>query len=256
MSAHRRVLSARLKTSAAAVATGIGAAVATGALASPAAAASGDPWEAVRQCESGGNYSTNTGNGFYGAYQFTMQTWRGLGMSGRPSDASPAVQDRAARRLADQYGMKPWPNCGKRYGGHTPSVGGGSHHVRAHSAPATSVRVHTQHSTVSGNQSHQTYQTHRSDQRQWSHWRYRSETTTAGAVRVLSVRLVGQTRADVRLYQLALDRVGYHLAADGRFGRHTRLATMHFQAAHRLVVDGLAGPHTKAALLRALAALH
>ena len=73
---------------------------------------------------------------------------------------------------------------------------------------------------------------------------------------MLSIRLVGQTRADVRLYQLALDRVGYHLAADGRFGRHTRLATMHFQAAHRLVVDGLAGPHTKSALLRALAARH
>ena len=45
-------------------------------------------------------------------------------------------------------------------------------------------------------------------------------------------------------------------ADDGPFGRHTRLATMHFQAAHPLVVDGLAGPHTKAALLRALAALH
>ena len=152
MSAHRHVLSARVKTSAAVLATGIGAAAAAGALASPAAAAGGDSWEAVRQCESGGNYSTNTGNGYYGAYQFNMQTWRGLGMSGRPSDASPAVQDQAARRLAGQYGMKPWPNCGKRYGGHTPASGGGSHHVRAHSAPATSVRVHPQHSTASGYQ--------------------------------------------------------------------------------------------------------
>ena len=59
-----------------------------GALASPAAAAPADLWAAVRQCESGGNYSTNTRNGVYGAYQFTLQTWRGLGMSGLPSDAS------------------------------------------------------------------------------------------------------------------------------------------------------------------------
>ena len=48
--------------------------------------------------------------------------------------------------------------------------------------------------------------------------------------------------------------MGYHLVVDGRFGRLTRLATMHFQAAHRLAVDGLAGPHTKAALLRVVAA--
>ena len=271
MSAHRRVLSARLKTSAAVLATGIGATAAVGALASPAAAASGDAWDAVRQCESGGNYSTNTGNGYYGAYQFSMQTWRGLGMSGRPSDASPAVQDQAARRLAGQYGMKPWPNCGKRYGGHTPASGGGSHHVRARSASATSGAgaasrgtprhraYRARHETYQSHESHQRHRSHqryRSDEGHWSHWRYGSGTTTAGAVRVLSVRLVGQTRTDVRLYQLALDRVGYHLVVDGRFGRHTRLATMHFQAAHRLVVDGLAGPHTKGTLLRALTARH
>ena len=106
MSVHRRVLSARVKTSAVVVATGIGAAVTAGGLASPALAASGDPWAAVRQCESGGNYSTNTGNGFYGAYQFTLQTWQGLGLRGLPSNAAPAVQDQAARRLAAQSGMK------------------------------------------------------------------------------------------------------------------------------------------------------
>ncbi|MGZ4665469.1 MAG: peptidoglycan-binding domain-containing protein, partial [Frankiaceae bacterium] len=63
-------------------------------------------------------------------------------------------------------------------------------------------------------------------------------------------------RPDVRLYQLALDRLGFNLAADGRFGRLTALSTRHFQAAHGLAVDGEAGPQTKIALLRALAGQH
>ena len=66
---------------------------------------------ALRQCESGGNYSTNTGNGYYGAYQFTQQTWASVGMSGSPASASPAQQDAAARRLQAQQGWSPWPAC-------------------------------------------------------------------------------------------------------------------------------------------------
>lgn len=70
-------------------------------------------WEALRQCESGGNYSTNTGNGFYGAYQFELGTWQGLGYEGLPSDASPSTQDEAAQRLYEARGSSPWPVCGR-----------------------------------------------------------------------------------------------------------------------------------------------
>ncbi|HEY5152946.1 MAG TPA: ubiquitin-like domain-containing protein [Candidatus Saccharimonadales bacterium] len=49
----------------------------------------------LRQCESGGNYQDNTGNGYYGAYQFSLGTWQRLGNSGLPSDAPPTVQDQA-----------------------------------------------------------------------------------------------------------------------------------------------------------------
>ncbi|HVX57216.1 MAG TPA: ubiquitin-like domain-containing protein [Candidatus Saccharimonadales bacterium] len=49
----------------------------------------------LRTCESGGNYQDNTGNGYYGAYQFSLGTWQRLGLSGLPSDAPPAVQDQA-----------------------------------------------------------------------------------------------------------------------------------------------------------------
>jgi hypothetical protein len=66
----------------------------------------------IRECESGGDYSTNTGNGFYGAYQFTQETWESVGGSGSPASASPAEQDAAAQRLIEQSGTSPWPNCG------------------------------------------------------------------------------------------------------------------------------------------------
>lgn len=64
----------------------------------------------VRMRESGGNYSTNTGNGFYGAYQFTIGTWESVGGQGLPSNASPAEQDMRAQMLYNERGCEPWPN--------------------------------------------------------------------------------------------------------------------------------------------------
>ncbi|MEO6714750.1 MAG: transglycosylase family protein, partial [Mycobacteriales bacterium] len=84
--------------------------------ASTASAATSDDFARLRQCESSGNYSINTGNGFYGAYQFDLQTWRGLGYSGLPSDAAPATQDKAARELQSQRGWQPWPSCSRQLG--------------------------------------------------------------------------------------------------------------------------------------------
>jgi len=75
-----------------------------------------DPFAALRQCESGGNYGTDTGNGYYGAYQFTAGTWRSLGFGGLPSQAPPAVQDRAARELQARRGWGQWPSCARRLG--------------------------------------------------------------------------------------------------------------------------------------------
>ncbi len=58
----------------------------------------------LRQCESGGNYQINTGNGYYGAYQFSLSTWQRLGYSGLPSDAAPGVQDTAIVRNTNASG--------------------------------------------------------------------------------------------------------------------------------------------------------
>jgi Transglycosylase-like domain len=71
---------------------------------------------ALRKCESGGNYKINTGNGYYGAYQFDPKTWRALGYSGLPSDAAPEVQDEAARKLLAKAGWGQWPACSRKLG--------------------------------------------------------------------------------------------------------------------------------------------
>jgi resuscitation-promoting factor RpfA len=87
-----------------------------GTLATPAEAATADDFARLRQCESGNNYRANTGNGYYGAYQFELRTWRGLGYGGYPHQAAPSTQDRAARELQADRGWQPWPACARKLG--------------------------------------------------------------------------------------------------------------------------------------------
>jgi hypothetical protein len=76
-----------------------------------------DPvWERLRRCESGGRYNINTGNGFYGAYQFLPSTWRGLGFPGMPHQAPPSMQDEAAQKLQARSGWGQWPACTRKLG--------------------------------------------------------------------------------------------------------------------------------------------
>jgi hypothetical protein len=81
------------------------------AAASAARNAARDPLAALRSCESGGDYRANTGNGYYGAYQFTADAWHSLGYRGLPNQAAPAVQDEAAARLQARSGWSQWPGC-------------------------------------------------------------------------------------------------------------------------------------------------
>jgi LysM repeat protein len=78
----------------------------------PANYSPGSPgvFERIRQRESGGNYATNTGNGYYGAYQFDDATWGGYGGYKHASDAPPAVQDAKAADTYARRGCSPWPN--------------------------------------------------------------------------------------------------------------------------------------------------
>jgi hypothetical protein len=69
--------------------------------------------EAIAACESGGNPATDRGNGFYGKYQFTLETWQAVGGTGNPAHASEREQDQRAAALYERSGSSPWPVCGR-----------------------------------------------------------------------------------------------------------------------------------------------
>jgi uncharacterized protein YabE (DUF348 family) len=72
-------------------------------------------WDAIAACESGGNWATNTGNGYYGGLQFDLGTWHAYGGSGRPDQNSRATQIAVAERVrAARGGYGAWPVCGSR----------------------------------------------------------------------------------------------------------------------------------------------
>ena len=77
-------------------------------------AADGLNWAALAECESGGDPTTNTGNGFYGLYQFDEQTWHSVGGSGLPHENSAGEQTYRAQILYKDRGDSPWPSCGSR----------------------------------------------------------------------------------------------------------------------------------------------
>lgn len=77
---------------------------------------SGDVWAALAQCESGGNPTTNTGNGYYGLYQFSLPTWQAVGGTGLPSEASAAEQTQRAQILQARSGWGQWPACSAKLG--------------------------------------------------------------------------------------------------------------------------------------------
>ena len=68
-------------------------------------------WDAVAQCESGGNWTANTGNGEYGGLQFKQATWDEFGGVGNPSNASKQEQIAVANRVLAAQGPAAWPKC-------------------------------------------------------------------------------------------------------------------------------------------------
>jgi LysM repeat protein len=85
----------------------------------PASAASAKTvnWDAVAKCESGGNWSINTGNGYYGGLQFNRSTWKAYGGSKYASTAnraSKAEQIAIAEKVLDGQGIGAWPVCGRK----------------------------------------------------------------------------------------------------------------------------------------------
>ncbi|MDO0933754.1 transglycosylase family protein [Streptomyces sp. DG2A-72] len=110
---HRRPSKA---TRAIAIAGVTGAAVAAPLMvAGNASAATASEWDTVAQCESGGNWSINTGNGYYGGLQFSASTWAAYGgtqYAATADQASKAQQIEIAEKVLAGQGKGAWPNCG------------------------------------------------------------------------------------------------------------------------------------------------
>ena len=118
---HRRQSNRRLsrKVSRASLAlTAGGAGIALPLIGSGSAhAASVSTWDEVAQCESTGNWSINSGNGYYGGLQFSLGTWRAYGGTGYPHQASRETQIAVATRLRDATGgYGSWPGCAAKLG--------------------------------------------------------------------------------------------------------------------------------------------
>jgi uncharacterized protein YabE (DUF348 family) len=74
-------------------------------------------WDQLAQCESGGNWAINTGNGYYGGLQFNLGTWQANGGSGLPSNASRETQIAIATKVRDASGgYGAWPACAASLG--------------------------------------------------------------------------------------------------------------------------------------------
>ncbi|RAX44807.1 transglycosylase [Arthrobacter sp. AQ5-06] len=102
------------------------------------AATDGSTWDSLAQCESGGNWATNTGNGYSGGLQFSASTWAAYGGTGSAADASREQQIAVAEQIQASQGWGAWPSCAAELG---LSGGGGTTAVTPQSAPVQSAPV-------------------------------------------------------------------------------------------------------------------
>lgn len=201
---------------------------------------SSDDWYQLRMCESTNQYDINTGNGYYGAYQFDLSTWQSVGGSGRPDQASPAEQDYRALTLYRQRGWEPWV-CARLVGltddgdagsGVAPAVpgnqggaGGGSEGGGSDgSAPGGSDGSGGGDSGSGGGEA-------------------------AGGAPGWPGRTYaqGDYSEDLKAWQRQMGSRGYDLVGTGYFGPKTEAAVLDLQAKAGLNVVGYIGPKTWAA---------
>ncbi|MGH3449523.1 MAG: transglycosylase family protein [Haloechinothrix sp.] len=125
------------------------------AVAATPAQASSVNWDAIADCESSGNWSINTGNGYYGGLQFSLSTWEAYGGSGMPHESSRAEQISVAEKVLAGQGIGAWPHCGK-YGSsggsyESTNTGGSEPAEQEESAPkAAPVKARTAKSNPDG----------------------------------------------------------------------------------------------------------
>jgi hypothetical protein len=173
--------------------------------------ASADPsataWLRLRQCESGNNYSINTGNSHYGAYQFDLATWRSVGGSGYPSRASAGEQDARALILYRERGWQPW-QCA--------SILGLREDRDARSGRISDIRVP---SSGTGSSSIPAFPGPR-----WFHY--------------------GDWNSTIKRFQDQMHARGFFPVGTGQYGPNTLAMVKRLQSLNGLVPNGEIGPNT------------
>ena len=176
-----------------------------GALLAGSAAAAAEPtvanFERLAQCESGGRWGISTGNGYYGGLQFSLATWRSIGYSGYPHQASKATQIEAGQKLQRRSGWGQWPACSRKLGFHTASGGTTAAAPKPAAPPAPrSSRTRTASS---------------------------AQAAFGGTVTTAASR---QVREDVRAWQARMRERGWKITVDGRFGPQSASVAQRFAA--------------------------
>jgi peptidoglycan hydrolase-like protein with peptidoglycan-binding domain len=205
-----RVLAARRRVVALATVAASATAV---AMLLPGNTATADPsahtWYRLRMCESSNNYSTNTGNGYYGAYQFDLATWRSVGGSGYPNQASPGEQDARALILYRMRGWQPW-TCASILG-------------LREDADARSGRINDIHVPGSGSSTPPGSVPSFPGSR-WYHY--------------------GDWNNDIKQFQNQMHSRGYFPAGTGQYGPLTLTMVKQLQRLNGLIPNGYIGPNT------------
>ena len=209
--------------------------VATSASAASASASDSDLAK-LRSCESGGNYSINTGNGYYGAYQFALQTWHSLGYAGRPDQASPATQDAAVRQLQARSGWGQWPACSARYGLGSGGSGGSV------SSESVAAPARTSTSTVRASRSRSRFPTVSTRQAVGYYAAPRVRIVVAPTTpppflhTALSVADAHTFRIGVHMWQDRMAKRGWPLKVDGFFGPQSAAVAKAFAAEKKIAL--------------------
>jgi resuscitation-promoting factor RpfA len=167
-------------------------------------------FDRLAQCESGGRWNINTGNGYYGGLQFSAATWRSVGYGGLPHQASREVQIQAGQKLQARSGWGQWPACSRKLG----LRGGGG--VTAAAAPPPAPAPAPARAS-------------------------RARTAPAGVAQVpfggdVSTAASRTARADVRAWQAQMKKRGWRIGVDGRFGPQSAGVAQRFAAQKGLPV--------------------
>ncbi len=198
------------------------------AVAVPRQSASADPtggqWHQLRVCESSNDYATDTGNGYYGAYQFDLATWRSVGGQGYPNRASKAEQDRRALRLYRLRGWQPW-TCASILGLRGDADAGSG---RTSDLPRAAARV--------VGSRHRPAASHRA-------------VTVAATPRVPAFPgrrwyTYGDWNNHIKRFQDQMHHRGYFPVGTGQYGPNTQRMVKQLQRLNGLVPNGYIGPNT------------